>query len=167
MPVRDARPLIGRLSLDKEGFVLLQHQTAAKNLYDEDEITSVYYPACERVIKEATGAARVVAFDHIVRNAAMAALEGSCVRIPAKRIHVHLPTTNGRELVLTRYTEPEPELSLLLEEAETGAARPTTTQNHRYRAGATHPVVVPTFGDLSQQSQTLRSLKVLELAKLG
>jgi hypothetical protein len=66
---------------------LLQHQTAAKNLYDEDEITSVYYPECERVIKEATGAARVVAFDQIVRNAAMAALEGSCVKIPAKRIH--------------------------------------------------------------------------------
>jgi hypothetical protein len=30
-------------------------------------------------------------------------------------IDVHLPTTDGRELVLTRYTEPEPELSLLLE----------------------------------------------------
>ena len=29
-------------------------------------------------------------------------------------IDVHLPTTDGRELVLTRYTEPESELSLLL-----------------------------------------------------
>src|SRR5205809_3455610 len=29
-------------------------------------------------------------------------------------IDVHLPTTDGRELVLTRYTEPQPELSLLL-----------------------------------------------------
>jgi hypothetical protein len=29
-------------------------------------------------------------------------------------IDVHLPTTDGRELVLTRYTQPEPELSLLL-----------------------------------------------------
>jgi hypothetical protein len=29
-------------------------------------------------------------------------------------IDLHLPTTDGRELVLTRYTEPEPELSLLL-----------------------------------------------------
>ena len=85
--IRDARPLIGRLSLDREGFVLLHHQTAVKNFYDEEEITSVYYPECERVIKEATGAARVVAFDHIVRNAAMAALEGSCIKIPAKRVH--------------------------------------------------------------------------------
>ena len=29
-------------------------------------------------------------------------------------IDVNMPTTDGRELVLTRYTEPEPELSLLL-----------------------------------------------------
>jgi transposase len=30
-------------------------------------------------------------------------------------VDVHLPTTDGRELILTRYTEPEPELELLLE----------------------------------------------------
>ena len=30
-------------------------------------------------------------------------------------IDVHLPTTDGRELLLTRYTEPEPELRLLLQ----------------------------------------------------
>lgn len=30
-------------------------------------------------------------------------------------IDVHLPTTDGRELTLTRYTQPEPELELLLE----------------------------------------------------
>jgi len=83
----DARPLIGKLSLDKEGFVLLRHRSAVKNFYDEDEIKSVYYPECERVMKEATGATRVVAFDHIVRNAAMAALEGSCIKLPAKRVH--------------------------------------------------------------------------------
>jgi hypothetical protein len=85
--IRDARPLINQLSLDKEGFVLLRHQSAVKNFYDEHEIKSVYYPECERVMKEATGAELVVAFDHIVRNAAMAALEGSCIKIPAKRVH--------------------------------------------------------------------------------
>jgi hypothetical protein len=30
-------------------------------------------------------------------------------------IDVHLPTTDGREIVLTRYTEPEPELRLLID----------------------------------------------------
>ena len=31
-------------------------------------------------------------------------------------IDVHLPTTDGRELVLTRYTQPEPELQLLIQQ---------------------------------------------------
>jgi hypothetical protein len=31
-------------------------------------------------------------------------------------IDVHLPTTDGRELVLSRYTQPEPELQLLLQQ---------------------------------------------------
>ena len=30
-------------------------------------------------------------------------------------IDVHIPTTDGRELLLTRHTEPEPELRLLLD----------------------------------------------------
>ena len=30
-------------------------------------------------------------------------------------IDVHIPTTDGRELSLTRYTQPEPEIKLLLE----------------------------------------------------
>jgi hypothetical protein len=87
VPIRDARPMIGDLSLDKEGFVLLHHQTVVTNFYDEEQITSVYYPECERVMQAATGAARVVAFDHIVRNAAMAASKCSGIKIPAKRLH--------------------------------------------------------------------------------
>ena len=33
----------------------------------------------------------------------------------AQMIDVHLPTTDGREIILTRYTEPEPELRLLID----------------------------------------------------
>jgi hypothetical protein len=31
-------------------------------------------------------------------------------------VDVHLPTTDGRELRLTRYTQPEPELQLLIQQ---------------------------------------------------
>ncbi len=86
VPIRDARPIVDRLSLDKEGFVLLRRRTEVADFYDEDEIARVYYPECERVIKEATGAARVVAFDHIVRNAAMSAKDNA-IKMPAKRLH--------------------------------------------------------------------------------
>jgi len=70
--VHDARAVEAGLSLDREGFVLVHHKTAASDLYDEKIITQIYYPECERLMKEATGAAKVVAFDHIVRNAAKA-----------------------------------------------------------------------------------------------
>jgi hypothetical protein len=82
--VRDARGAAP--SLDREGFALVHHKTAATDLYDEDIITRVYYPECERLMKEATGAKKVVAFDHIVRNAAKAG-PGSSVKMPAGRVH--------------------------------------------------------------------------------
>jgi hypothetical protein len=37
------------LPLDREDFVLLRHQTAATDLYNETIITSVYYPECEQL----------------------------------------------------------------------------------------------------------------------
>ena len=85
--IHDARSVNGSLSLDREGFVLLHHETAASDLYDEAAIKSVYYPECERLMRQATGARRVVAFDHIVRNAAKAEIKGSGVKSPAGRVH--------------------------------------------------------------------------------
>ena len=87
VPIRDARPMIDQLSLDREGFVLLHKQTAVTDFYNEEQIKALYYPECERVMREATGAARVVAFDHIVRNATMAAIKGSGIKMPAKSVH--------------------------------------------------------------------------------
>ncbi|MBV9014957.1 MAG: methyltransferase [Alphaproteobacteria bacterium] len=84
--ILDARAVGDRLSLDREGFVLLRYPTAAKDLYDEAEISSVYYPECARIVKEATGAARVHVFDHIVRNAARMA-KGSPIKGYAGRVH--------------------------------------------------------------------------------
>jgi hypothetical protein len=84
--ILDARAVADHLSLDREGFVLLRHPTAATNLYDEDELARVYYPECERLIREATGASRVVAFDHILRNAALSA-KGNQIKQPANRVH--------------------------------------------------------------------------------
>jgi transposase len=43
---------------------------------------------------------------------ARSVLEKFCA---VQMIDVHVPTTDGRELTLTRYTQPEPELTLLLE----------------------------------------------------
>jgi hypothetical protein len=84
--ITDARPLNDRLSLDREGFILVLHPTDATDLYDEEQIRKIYYPECERLIQQVTGATRVVAFDHIVRNAARMA-KGSQIKGYAGRVH--------------------------------------------------------------------------------
>src|SRR5579862_1377529 len=48
--IYDMRPLGEGMSLDREGFALLDAPTEAIDLYDEDEIRSVYYPEAERII---------------------------------------------------------------------------------------------------------------------
>src|ERR1700730_4555776 len=80
-------------------------------------------------------------------------------------IDVHRPTTDGRELVHPLYrarTRAQP----AAEQAGTGATRPTTPKNH-CRSRFSDPAVVPTFRGRLQRSQILRSLKVLQSAKLG
>ena len=65
--IHDGRPIAQRFSLDREGFALEHHRTAAVDLYDDEEVRSVYYPEIERLVKTATGASQVLIFDHTVR----------------------------------------------------------------------------------------------------
>lgn len=65
--IRDARPLARDLSLDRQGFALVRHDTAVANFYDDEAVETVYYPEMERLVKQATGAAKVLVFDHTIR----------------------------------------------------------------------------------------------------
>ncbi len=47
MTVRDARPCRESLSLEREGFVLVDHETQAQDFYDPRDLKSVYYPEIE------------------------------------------------------------------------------------------------------------------------
>jgi hypothetical protein len=85
--VRNGREELSKLSLDTNGFVLTEHETAIKDFYDPDEVRSVYYPEVERLLKRVTGAERVVIFDHIVRNPLLAERGEKGARSPAKFVH--------------------------------------------------------------------------------
>src|SRR6516225_3809095 len=86
MPIYDARSIAGGFSLERQGFVLVHHTSQVRDFYNDDEVKAVYYPECERLLMEATGAARAVVFDHIVRNAARAKSD-KMVKLPAKGAH--------------------------------------------------------------------------------
>jgi hypothetical protein len=68
MAIYDARPVAGRLSLAGEGLAVVQHRSAVKDFYDENELRRVYYPEAERLVAQVTGANRVLVFDHTIRR---------------------------------------------------------------------------------------------------
>ncbi len=55
-------------SLDGYGFQYVKHESREKLFTDEQTIRSVYYPECEELLKQITGARRVHIFNHKVRR---------------------------------------------------------------------------------------------------
>ena len=43
--------------------MLVEHKTAVTDFFDKQQLESVYHPEVEQLIKQVTGAARVVVFD--------------------------------------------------------------------------------------------------------
>jgi hypothetical protein len=111
--IQDARPLAGRLSLDVEGFEYLRAPNSFAAFDDDVAIRSFYYPKVQRAIAGATGAQRVIAFDHNVRNAARAARGEAGIRGPVPRTHNDFTAKSGRERALAELAARELDASLL------------------------------------------------------
>ena len=118
MPVRNARAAGDGFSLDKQGFELRRHETSVVDFYDREEVKRIYYPEVERLLKAATGAAKVVIFDHQVRCLPMAQRGEHGAREYAKIVHNdytansgprrvrdHLPGADAEELLRHRFAE--------------------------------------------------------------
>jgi hypothetical protein len=96
--IRNARLIVDDLSLDRQGFVLTYQQSRMTNFYDNAEVIAVYYPEVERIVKQATGAARVLVFDHNVRRGPETeAVKG--VREPVKYAHNDYTLKSGPQRV--------------------------------------------------------------------
>ncbi|MGF6574007.1 hypothetical protein ABH945_006129 [Paraburkholderia sp. GAS333] len=115
VPISNARvaPPPGALSIDRNGFELHRQQSALRDFSDPAQIKSIYYPEAELLLKRATGARRVVVFDHTLRDGKPERTDG--VREPVKYIHNdqtfvsgprrvrdHLPTGEAEQLLQGR-----------------------------------------------------------------
>src|SRR6201986_4196094 len=68
VPVFDMRPIADGLSLDVQGFALVPAPTLVSDFYDEGQLRGTYYREAEELVKRATGASRVMVFDHTIRR---------------------------------------------------------------------------------------------------
>jgi hypothetical protein len=122
--IQNGRALVGQLSLDKQGFELVNHETAVSNFYDRDEVQRVYYPEIERLLKAATGASRVVIFDHQVRCLPLAERGERGAREYGKVVHNDYTAKSGPRRVRDHLPAPEAAAALNHRFAEINVWRP-------------------------------------------
>lgn len=108
--IHDARPIAANLSLDREGFLLLEHRTRVRDFYDEAELRSVYYPEMERLVKDVSGASRVLVFDHTLRAGDEGTQNERRVRGPVRTVHNDYTEWSGPQRVRDLLPEEAPAL---------------------------------------------------------
>ena len=99
LTIHDARELTPAPTLDREGFALVRHATAVDDLYDPDAVRSAYYAEIENLVADFTGAARVIAFDHNVRNRAFAERHERGAQDPVRLVHNDYTERSGPQRV--------------------------------------------------------------------
>jgi hypothetical protein len=87
MTIRNGRVRTPPLSLEVDGFALARQQTQVVNFYDTAEVEQRYSREMEAFIAQATGAARVLVFDHTVRGNDAVLRDGTDVHAPVMRAH--------------------------------------------------------------------------------
>ncbi len=83
----DARPIAGSLTLEKQGFILRNYDTAVTDFFIEEQVRSIYYPEMEEVVKRETGCSDVLVFDHTIRIDDSGMAQTRKVRNPVKNMH--------------------------------------------------------------------------------
>jgi hypothetical protein len=84
--ISNARALAEPPSLDRQGFELRAAPSEFADFWDEKAIRGVYYPETVRLLQAATGAVKVVIFDHTLRLGIAGHGEPG-VREPVRRVH--------------------------------------------------------------------------------
>ena len=96
-PVINGRRRPEHFSLDVQGFELRPHQTAVRDFYDPAEIEGVYFAEVEALLKQVTGAEKVVTFDHTLRVGPARHKKGQ--REPVRRVHNDYTPKSGPQRV--------------------------------------------------------------------
>jgi hypothetical protein len=99
MTISNGRPLRDRLSLEQEGFIFINHESKMLEFYDENEIRSVYYREIEQLVRDVSGASRVLVFDHTLRAADDGIREEKQVSAPVHNVHNDYTEWSGPQRV--------------------------------------------------------------------
>jgi hypothetical protein len=149
--IHDARPIARDLSLDRQAFILTPYDTAVRDFYDDKEVETVYHAEVEALVRQKTGAAKVVVFDHTVRTADRAVERG--LRPPVLSVHNDYTEKSGPQRVRELLAADEAEARLKKRFAEYNV----------WRNIASEPVEMSPLGLVDSESIAPRDLAVCDL----
>lgn len=94
--VADMRAVADTLSIDKEGFELLHHETAVDDLYDDAAVEGAYHEEVAEILRERFDATHVAIFDVTRRSDDTGGAQNpDGLRGPATRVHVDYTVKSG------------------------------------------------------------------------
>merc|ERR1719215_2149103 len=82
--------------LERNCFELRKNPTAVRNFKDDEEVKKVYYKEMEDIVKAATGAERVIVFDHTVRDGGAGTSLNVTSGVAAAVVRVHTDYSDNR-----------------------------------------------------------------------
>jgi hypothetical protein len=99
--IENARPLAAELDVDVQGFQIVRHKTAVRDFWDEAQTMALGHPEAAEIVQRATGAARVVVYDHTLRRRLDGVMDRTpgAARQPAGRVHVDQTILSGPQRV--------------------------------------------------------------------
>jgi len=116
--IRDGRPLVAlrELSLDRSGFTQISHRSVVADYSHDGAIRDIYYREAEALLRDVTGAEKIVVFDHTLRDSAQGSRRTAELREPVRRVHndqtfvsaprrvrAHLPPDEAEERLKHRF----------------------------------------------------------------
>jgi hypothetical protein len=99
--IENARPIAYALSLDVHGLAVVRHRSAVRDFWDEAQTLALGHPETAELVRDVTGASRVVVFDHTLRRRAAGTADRTpgAARQPATRAHVDQTVLSGPQRV--------------------------------------------------------------------
>ncbi len=149
--IHNARPMVRELSLDRQAFVLVPHETAMIDFYDKEEIRRTWEPEVEALVKRETGASKVLVFDHTIRTADRGVERGH--RAPVRSVHNDYTEKSGPQRVRDLLPPDEAEARLKKRFVEINV----------WRNVGHDPVEMSPLGFVDAQSIAPRDLAVCDL----
>lgn len=103
MPIHDARARAASdpaaFSLDQNGFTLMPHATQVADFFDPLQLRDIYYPEVIALVKQVSGASRVVVFDHTLRSGNEQQRQQQQLREPVFTVHNDYTEWSGPQRV--------------------------------------------------------------------